>query len=352
MSSEPLELLLSLTSACAVAVAAIFFLRPHAGSLGLLDLPNTRKQHGEAVPLIGGIGIAFSVSVTGLMLDYDDHAFSAFLVASLILMITGLLDDRLGLSANKRFGVQAVAALIMVFVAKLVLHDLGDLVGLGAVHPGWFAVPFTVFCVVGLINALNMADGVDGLAGSLGLVSAAGFGSVAITLGATQELGLIAVLVGAITGFLLFNLDHPLRPFRVFMGDAGSNFLGFALVWLAVALTQQDGSALYPISAVWILGLPIIDTVATMLRRMQLGHSPFKSDRTHLHHLLQARGHSPQSVVVIEFLLSAALVVAGVASWRLGVAESVLTLAFVAFAAMYWWVVARLWRSASASPGE
>jgi len=348
MSLELLELPAFLLFAFGVSVATILFLRPHADRLGLMDLPDARKQHGEAVPLIGGVGIAFAVCITGLLLEVDARAFSAFLVATLPLFLTGLRDDQLGLSTKQRFAAQVVAALIMVFGGKVFLHDLGDLFGFGTVELGWSMAPFTVLCVVGLINAFNMADGVDGLAGSLGLVAASGFAIVAWGAGAPNELGIAVALIGALAGFLLFNFDHPRRPVRVFMGDAGSMFLGFVLVWLAISVTQRPGDRdLYPISAVWILGLPILDTISTMLRRIQIGRSPFQSDRTHLHHLLLALGFRQRGVVLIEVSIAVVLAAIGLVACRMHVPEALLTFAFLAIASAYLSLVTLGWSLAA-----
>jgi UDP-GlcNAc:undecaprenyl-phosphate GlcNAc-1-phosphate transferase len=344
MKSHVIELGGFALVAVTMTASTIVFLRRHARRFGLVDLPDARKQHGEAVPLIGGIGIAFSVCVTGLLLDVDSRAFAVFLVAALPLIVTGLLDDRLDLEPSQRFMVQAVSALILVLGGKVALTGLGDLFGFGVIQLGWMSVPFTLFCAVGLINAFNMADGVDGLAGGLTMASAAMLAVAAAYLDAARELSIAIVLFFAVAGFMIFNLRHRWRPFRVFMGDAGSMFLGFALAWLALGLSQRAGGALYPICIVWILGLPVMDTVATMFRRARLGRSPFAPDRTHLHHLLLALGLSPTRVVLVEVAAATAMAGIGIAAWRLRVPEVLLTCSFLAIAATYWLAYAFGWQ--------
>lgn len=331
---------------CAVAVTmgAIGFLRPHALGLGLLDVPDQRKHHGEPVPMIGGIAVAFSVFFISLLFSTEHRALAAFVIAALPMLMMGLLDDRLGLTARQKFAIQVVVALTLIYGAAVSIGQLGDLFGFGLVTLGWLAMPFTVVCIVGIVNAYNMADGVDGLAGSMSLASAVAFGVVAALCDAPVEFAIAVALAGALCGFLAFNLPHRRRPFRVFLGDAGSTFIGLALVLLAIGLTQRQGTALSPIAAVWILGLAILDMGATMLTRMAMGHSPIAPDRRHLHHLLLDLGMRPSRVVLGQSLVAALMATVGVIAWRDGLPEHWLTYGYFAVAAVYWLAVSHGWR--------
>lgn len=336
-----------LLSACLSAMV-IHLLRPRARRLGLIDEPDHRKQHGETVPLVGGIGIFIAYMGTAFAVGGDLVQYLAFGCAAAALVVVGILDDKLELSPRKRLLVQAGAALVFVLGAGVALRDLGDLFGKGPIELGYLvSLAFTVFCVVGLINAFNMADGVDGLAGGLGVSSAVMFAAAAGFLGLVTEQRMVLAFAGAVLGFLVFNLKYHWRPYRVFMGDAGSMFVGLALVWYAIILTQRPEGGLYPISAVWILGLPILDTVATMLRRIAAGRSPFHPDRTHLHHLLMSLGFTPATTVAIIIGSSLALGFVGLLGWRMGVSEAVLATGFLCAAFVYLAAISTAWNTAA-----
>lgn len=345
-----MNLALHFAFALVLTTAIIWFLAPHAARLGLVDEPDQRKRHGEPVPLIGGIAVALAVLNTGLLFDRQDHHLTAFALAAMPMLVLGLLDDRLELRPKHKLVIEVCVALVLVFGGGAVITRLGDLFGTGPIELGLLAVPFTVVCIVGIINAHNMADGVDGLAGSMGLVSTAAFAFVAWTCGCTHELAAALALAGALIGFLCFNLPYAGRPLRVFLGDAGSNFLGIALVLLAIDLAGREGTELPPIGAVWIIGLAILDMGATMLLRLFAGHSPIKPDRRHLHHLLLAHGVAPRTVVLVQTAGAMACAAVGVGGWLLGVPEHWLTYGYLALAAAYLAVVLRAWRALPQGP--
>jgi UDP-GlcNAc:undecaprenyl-phosphate GlcNAc-1-phosphate transferase len=223
------------------------------------------------------------------------------------------------------------AAVIMTSWANLFLVDLGNLWGTGDVMLGNWAIPFTLFCVVGLMNAMNMIDGLDGLAGGIGLIAA---GWLCIAGGVGSQLAdapVLCLLGAAIAAFLVFNLHHPWRRHAVvFLGDSGSMFLGFVLVWFTVFLTQNPPRDFYAISAVWILGVPIMDTVYVMLRRIVRGISPFAADRRHVHHTLLIIGFGETETTWL--LLAVSLLFGGIGffGWFYGVPEYVLCYGFIA----------------------
>jgi UDP-GlcNAc:undecaprenyl-phosphate GlcNAc-1-phosphate transferase len=201
----------------------------------------------------------------------------------------------------------------MALVGDGIPHHLGDLFGLGEVELGGWAVPFTLFGAVGVINAFNMLDGLDGLAGGVALVAVGWLIVLCLTAPTLLQQGDISALlalVAAVAGFLAFNLRHPWQArARVFMGDAGSTMLGFVLSWFMVHLSQGDRAAMAPMTAVWILALPLMDTIAVMFRRIRAGRSPFAADRQHLHHLLLGYGLSEGQVTI--WLLGGAFVTGG-----------------------------------------
>jgi UDP-GlcNAc:undecaprenyl-phosphate GlcNAc-1-phosphate transferase len=316
-------------------------LRRAAHRYGLVDRPSHRKTHLGDIPVVGGLAIGAGFLTTCFILG---SASVPFVVACVIILATGVFDDLQEFSARSKFVGQLAAAVIMTSWQNLVLLDLGNLWGTGDVVLGNWAIPFTLFCVVGIMNAMNMIDGLDGLAGGIGLIAAAWL-CLAGTLGHhAAETGVLCVLGAAIAGFLMFNLRHRWRRHAtVFLGDAGSMFLGFVLVWFAVLITQNPSGDFYAISTVWILGVPIMDTVYVMLRRMVRGRNPFHADRRHVHHTLTYIGldeaHSTWLLLAVSVLFGAI----GFGGWFYGVPAYVLTYAFIATFAVHC-VLMQRWR--------
>ena len=307
-------------------------LRRAAHRYGLVDRPSFRKTHLGDVPVVGGLAIGAAFLTTWFI---QGSPSIPFVTASIIILTTGVIDDLQEFSARSKFAGQLVAAVMMTSWGNLFLIDLGNLWGTGDVMLGNWAIPFTLFCVIGIMNAMNMIDGLDGLAGGIGLI-AAGWLCLAGGLGHhVADASALCVLSAAIAAFLIFNLRHPWRRHAaVFLGDAGSMFLGFVLVWFSVFITQTAPRDFYAISAVWILGVPIMDTVFIMLRRMVRGMNPFSPDRRHIHHTLSYIGLSEAQTAWL--LLAVSLLFGGIGffGWFYNVPEYFLTYAFlVTFAA-------------------
>jgi len=296
-----------------------------APKLGLLDHPGGRKDHDTAVPLVGGLAMG-TVFLACFGIFREAGEVSLWFGAAVgIMLLCGALDDHRELGSVPKFGFQIVAAWLLAQFGGATLSHLGDLVSADRLDLGTASIPFTVFAVVGVMNAVNMADGIDGLAGGLSLVAVAWFGAAAWYVGAGTVLWVACLLAGQLIGFLVFNAPLPHRPrARVFMGDAGSYFLGLALAWLAIRLSMEERAAIAPITAVWILGIPLADAVALMLRRMLRGKSPFRPDSEHLHHLLQLCGLSKAGTAAVMLAISVAMGAAGLAAERADVPDFVM----------------------------
>jgi UDP-GlcNAc:undecaprenyl-phosphate GlcNAc-1-phosphate transferase len=305
-----------------ITVAAIPLLARAAGGWGLLAHPGPRKNHQSPVPMVGGLamGAAFlaAYALTGLA-----AALSPLLAAAVVItLIGGVLDDRHELRSLPKFGFQIAAAALLALGGDVLLTHLGNLMSPQLFTLGHWAIPLTVFALVGVMNAINMADGLDGLAGALALAACANFAGAASLAGNAPEFAVLCIVVGATIGFLYFNARSPWRAqAAVFMGDTGSLLLGLLLGWLAVRLAMAGRPALTPISAVWILALPIGDTVTLLVRRGLRGRNPFHADRQHLHHILLALGLSSGQTVAALAVLSFALGAAGLAAETLKVPE-------------------------------
>lgn len=318
---------------------------PFAPRFGLLDIPDARKNHGHAVPIVGGIAMA--ICFMGLLPFVSlAPANAPYLALALgLICVTGVLDDLHDLSARQKFLLQALAALVLTILGGVCVETLGNLFGLGMVHTGPLKVLFTVICVLGVVNAINMEDGLDGLAGTLALIACGWYALLAWLSGAAAIHTMVMLLVGALVGFLAFNLRTPWRSrASVFMGDAGSMSLGLLLTFFAVELSGQHVSRVSPITAVWVLALPLIDMACVMAQRIRKGASPFSADHEHLHYVLLRAGYSVNQVVAIKAGLSALLGGIGVAAWRLHVPDYLMFYLFMLLLGFYYYAMRHAWR--------
>ncbi|MDJ0739251.1 MAG: MraY family glycosyltransferase [Gammaproteobacteria bacterium] len=333
--------------AALLAALTIRLSMPFAARWGLVDRPGGHKGHRDPVPLVGGVGIFAAVALLSIgFLAGTWHAtLASMLAGASMLFVLGIVDDRRGLGVLVRFAVQGAAVVVVALGGGIVLHDLGALVSTDTLVLGAWALPFTVFAVAGVINALNMSDGVDGLSGALTVVTLLNLSVVAVA-GAAPLYFLVGIaLLGAVAGFLVFNLRCCGRPRAlVFMGDAGSTVIGFVLSCLLIGLSQGDAGAMSPVIALWLFALPLYDTVATIVRRAWLRSSPFAPDRDHLHHLLLSSGLSVPQCVSLIVGLHALFGIVGLIAWQLQVADRYLFAAFLTVFAGYLFLVSRPWR--------
>lgn len=275
-------------AACIAVIICVMPAIKLARVLGVIDQPGGRKQHDRAVPPIGGLVVFPIFMVLALVAGADLHSYWSLYVGLIVLLVTGAIDDRHGLNAWLKFWIQVgVAVLVSVFGGASVQH-LGKL-GIGfnddILWTGWAAWPFTIAAVVLLINAVNLMDGLDGLASGMSAVMLGWMIVAAIVGGDVGQALVVGVLVGALCGFLVFNMRNPWRrKASVFLGDAGSMCLGLALGWFAIHLAQWPGMPLAPVSVAWIIALPVFDACAQFYRRVREGRHPFSPDRGHFHH--------------------------------------------------------------------
>lgn len=316
-----------------------------AHNYGWLDHPDERKHHQDAIPVVGGLAMFFAVAVSiAWHLAGADILWGLFTSLSIIVLI-GFLDDRTGLSVRRRFLAQGIAALILALFAGAQLTNLGNLFGFGPVALGVLAVPFTIFAVVGVANALNLSDGMDGLAGGLALNATFFLAVAADFSGRERTLVALLILAGALIGFLYFNMRFPWqRRAKVFMGDCGSLMLGFLLTWAVIRVTQAEKNPLPPAAALWFFAIPLLDTVSLMLRRMLKGKSPFHPGRDHLHHILLRVGYTDSQVVRFIHLVAVTFGLVGFFGWRWGVPDAVLFYGFLAMFGLYFYGVQHAWK--------
>jgi UDP-GlcNAc:undecaprenyl-phosphate GlcNAc-1-phosphate transferase len=256
------------------------------------------------------------------------------LVAALALTVVGgVADDMHDVTPRGKFFVQLVAALFMTSWAGVYVAYLGNLLGFGPVNLYNWAIPFSVVCALGVINAINMVDGLDGSAGGIGLAAALWLALAAYLQRLGTQTMLLLMLAAAIAGFLVWNLRLPgRRHARVFMGDAGAMMLGLALCWFTIDVTQGEARTMPPIACVWILAVPLLDMVRVMFLRLLRRTDMFDADREHLHHYLIARGYSVSATVALLIAASAVTGAIGVLGWQVGVPDWMMFYLFAALA--------------------
>lgn len=270
---------------------------------------SARKIHGRPVPRLGGIAIvsAFYLTLLGLFFwragvagefHTDGTEAAAFLLGGLCIGLLGVYDDLRGCRASQKFLVQFVVAGLMYAVGFRVMAlsiPFGPSVELGGL-----SLPFTLMWIVGVTNAFNLIDGLDGLAGGVALIAVAT--NLVIALGREEHLMVLlsAALAGSILGFLFYNFN----PASIFMGDTGSMFLGFVLGTIALKAGQKASAAVAILIPITALGLPLLDTALAVVRRAAVGRPIFHADREHIHHRMLAMGLTQRQAVLTLYVLS------------------------------------------------
>ena len=322
------------------SILAIYAIRPYAAKFFLEDIPKGRKQHKAPTPVIGGIGVVSGFYLVMVFFGYIPLETPAFWVASLFLFLVGLLDDMHEFGSKIKFLAQGVAALLMILWGHNKLASLGDLFGYGEVMLNGLAIPFTVFFVVGVINAFNLIDGVDGLCGSLSIVTTMSFAVASMFTGHNSDAVILLILSASIAGFLSLNLRLPTRPTAmIFLGDAGALFVGFVIAWYSIKLAGENNRIINPVVVLWLLAVPLFDTLAVMGRRLMKRVSPFKADRTHIHHVLLDLGIADHNVVFILFLVATAFALIGLAcTFYLRFSDAVMLVFIASLFALYCYI--------------
>lgn len=324
--------------------AVIRLCYPIAIKVGLVDLPNERKTHVGAIPLIGGVAIYCSVFFVSSIVFEQSQIFNLYLISAALILFLGVLDDKYDLSVRVRIVAQVITASILVFGAGFYLTSLGHIAYFFELKLGYLGMFVTILAVIGAINAFNMVDGIDGLAGMLSLVT---FTSLALLFYVADNDWFILPLlfIGAIIGYLIFNLRWPfLTVEKIFMGDAGSMLIGLTVVWLLVLGVEADVRVFSPVTALYLIGIPLMDMAAIMYRRIKKGMSPFKPDRDHLHHIFERAGYSRKQTLVRISLASIALGVLGIGGEWLHVPEWIMFLGFISIFVAYNWALAHIWQ--------
>ena len=273
----------------------------------LIDIPDrSRKFHKRATPLTGGFGIILSVLVSAeLYLDLNGlkgfvPTFTQHLIwSSIILVVLFLIDDFKSLTAFKRLSIQILLSTYMIIMTGVDIENLGNIFGFGLLNLGIFSIPFTIFCVVGMMNAFNMIDGINGLCAGCGMLAL-------LLIGFSSGLiydSMLVLIIGGMIGFLLFNLRIFGKKRGVFLGDHGSNLIGFLVAWAAIYASQNTIYDIKPITMIWFVLIPLLDCIGLIFSRSMKGKSWANPGRDHIHHKLMNR-YTPEMTLLIILSLT------------------------------------------------
>jgi UDP-GlcNAc:undecaprenyl-phosphate GlcNAc-1-phosphate transferase len=289
-----------LISAFLITGASLFVLKPVAIKIGLVDIPGGRKTHLRATPLVGGLGIFFGILSISIVMPGVSFEYSSLLSLSALILFIGTVDDAKELTPLVRMTGHALVTLAMVVVAGVELNSLGSLLSSAPIDLGILSVPITIFATVGVINAINMSDGVDGLSGGLVIVSLSFIALLSYGSGQVVTASFCTIMICSILAFLSLNFRRPWKgKALVYLGDAGSTMLGFMLAWLLITDTQGMTPTFAPVYALWFLAIPLLDTVNLLIKRPLQGRSAFAPGTDHLHHMLLNRGFSVGQTVLL-----------------------------------------------------
>ena len=272
----------------------------------LVDLPDrSRKFHKRPTPLTGGIGILIALLISGkLYVDLNnltgyvpEFTFQLVLI-SIPLLGLFLIDDLKNLKPRYRILIQCFVTIYIIFSTNIYIESLGDLFGFGDVNLGIFSIPFTVFCVVGIMNAFNMIDGINGLCAGCAMLALLLIGFYS---GLIYD-SMLVLIIGSMIGFLIFNLRFFGKKRGVFLGDSGSNLVGFWVAWSAIYASQNIIYDVQPMTIIWFVAIPLLDCVGLIFSRIKKGKSWATAGRDHIHHKLM-KHFSPDGTLLIILLL-------------------------------------------------
>jgi len=297
-----MDILKSSLIALIATLFCIWLLRPLAHRIGFVDRPGGRKLHEHNTPLIGGIAMFFGFCFALLALGQSLQAYRGLIAGCSLLILMGVVDDFKELRPKLRLLGQLLAALFLASWGNKLFAHLGNLFFLGDIQLGLWAFPVTVVCVVGFLNAMNMLDGQDGLAGGVALTQSLLLFILALQLHLHSDMRMLVIIAVLLVVFLAFNLRTPWRKkASIFMGDSGVTFIAFLIAWFSIELSQTNTDIIKPMTVLWILAFPLFDLIAVCIYRIRHKKSVLHASRDHFHHVLHIAGIN---VHISTFLLS------------------------------------------------
>ena len=322
-----------------VTLAVFWALRPVAAKVGLVDQPGGRKQHEGAIPLIGGLVIISVFFVLGLVAQLHQAInFLPLMGGVLFLLTVGVLDDKVHVQPWVRFVIQISISCYIVIFCGAEIENLGNLLGFGDIELGYIAKPFSVTCLVLLMNAINMMDGLDGLAGGFMMIVLGWLMMIYAQHDANFHALSVLLLLAPLAAFLFLNMRHPLREkASVFLGDAGSLSLGLLVGFFAISAAKGQGVEfiLPPVAIIWLVGVPVLDAFSLFFVRLKKGGHPFEADRLHLHYKLVDRGLTPKQATYALLALTFVFCAVGYFGSAWGVPEYIMPYSWTLILAGY-----------------
>jgi len=336
MINPDLNILFSFLTALLISYLAIPKLIYFAEKLRLLDNAGDRASHKGSTPFFGGIAI-FTGIICSLLFWADIENIQYILVSILIVFIVGIVDDLRQITALKKLIGQIIATLILIFLGDLQIDSMHGVLGVYDL-PLWIGTLFTVFVVIVITNGYNLIDGIDGLAGGIGLVSSFSFGVIALIMEQTDMALIAFTLMGALIGFLKYNVF----PARIFMGDTGSLVVGMILSILAINCIKfglvsetlkfpNKG----PLLAISFLAIPLFDSLRVFIVRALKGDGPLIAGRDHIHHALLDLNYGHKYTCIILCAISGLLILGSYVLLEYNVNVSIAVLAAVSYFVLF-----------------
>ena len=332
--------LYALISASALfTIIFITTLRSVSTKINLVDKASHRKLHTGEIPLIGGISIFLGFIFSLLLSPIFLGEYRILFAVCIVIIIIGCLDDLHELSSTTKFVIEILLGFICIFWGKIELLSLGDIVFLGEIQLGLLSLPFTIFCIIGIVNSINMLDGSDGLVGTTSVIQLSFLAYIAYESRLWNDYYIIILLIQAIIGFLCFNL--PLKYIRrnnllVFLGDNGSLFIGMFLTWFLIKFSQDELTFVSPVVMLWIMALPIYDTIAVMIQRTLKGFSVLEAKRDHFHHSFNIK--NPKKIIIFATTINISFGTTGLLLKKYNVYDgySLIIFTFISIIYLYW----------------
>lgn len=316
--------------ALVISLVAVPFVAKLAVKIGAVDKPNARKVHTKLMPRMGGLAIYLSFFIVLFLSHNITQQHIGLFAGGTVLILVGIIDDMKDIPAKVKLLGQIAAACIV--VASGVRVEFMTNFILGGMFPLYiFSVPFTVVWIVAIINAVNLIDGLDGLAAGTSIIAAVTMAISGYATGQTEMASMALILIGATLGFLKYNF----HPAKIFMGDTGSMFLGYNLAVLAVMGFTKSFTLLSLVTPILVLAIPILDTLFAIIRRKMNNKPIFKPDKNHLHHCLLNYGFSHRDTVLVIYAVSAVLALCGLIMTYLKPTQGVCLLVVISVVVIY-----------------
>ena len=306
-----ITMLLAMGVAAVVSFLATPMVKNLAYKVGAIDVPkDNRRMHKVPIPRLGGLAIFLAFLLSVLVFAKIDRQMQGILLGVTMIVVLGVMDDIMALNALPKLIVQILAAGIAVYHGCVIqfVSNPNVFSSMTYLNLGWWSYPITIIWIVAITNAVNLIDGLDGLAVGVSAISTASITVIALMVAETNVAVVLAALFGACLGFIPYNMN----PAKIFMGDTGATFLGYILATLSVTGLFKMYAIISFAVPFLILGVPIFDICFAFLRRIAKGQNPMKADRGHVHHRLIDMGFSQKQAVAISYMLAAILGLAAV----------------------------------------